>query len=539
MIKLLIVDDEYIIRNGIFTVGDWQSNGIKVIGLAENGEKALSIIEKEMPDIVLTDIVMPKMNGLELLKVINVQYPAIKTIVLSGYEEFQFAKSAIEQKVSGYLLKPAQIEIIMEVILKLKKEIETEREKLSADEILQEKLIKSLPLLRDQYLNNMLNLSANQIQNPSLQFEYLGISLEPEYISVIVMEYDQKITDMKNDTIESYYTKNLEVIEVCKEVISQEYKCCVFNDTKGRIVAVLNYNPLQNIKDNLQYMMGRARRIQFELEGKFENNNLSVGISGFKKSIREISEAYKEGISALEYKFFMGYNSIIYIGDMKDMSKENFELTKQLEHELLTSIRTGNLTKTDDLLNIFFTQFKNERKIDPTLIYDETLFLLNNLFHMIKERDLSDKIRNWDAHIKIIKDLRLKESGTILELEKHVKGAVSSIIDCITEDRTLRNKSLVDNAKQYICDHMDKDISLITVADAVHVSPNYLSFLFKDEGNITFKEYVIQVKMEKAMELMENTHYNLNQIAQSLGYSDGRYFSQIYKKYLGKTLHNY
>ncbi|MBC8035190.1 MAG: response regulator, partial [Chitinophagaceae bacterium] len=187
---MLIVDDEELIRNGIFQTGHWQQHEIEVIGLASDGIHALEFIREIKPDIVLTDIVMPNMDGIQLIKTLKEQYPEIKVIILSGFDEFQYAKSAIEYKVHHYLLKPAKIEVILDEVLKLKNQIQREQEKVSRDELVRKKLKESFPLLREQFLNRLVQGKTEVPENIASNFKYLEIDLSLSRLCVMVLQID-------------------------------------------------------------------------------------------------------------------------------------------------------------------------------------------------------------------------------------------------------------------------------------------------------------------------------------------------------------
>ena len=156
MVKMMVVEDEKILRDGICRVGNWDVLEVEICAVAGNGKEALQMIEENRPDIILTDVVMPVMDGIEFARQVYERYPEIRILFLSGHEEFEYVKKAMEYKACNYLLKPAKIEKIEEVVSEIKDEIVKSREKAMEEERLRRKLEQSMPILREHYMNQLL-----------------------------------------------------------------------------------------------------------------------------------------------------------------------------------------------------------------------------------------------------------------------------------------------------------------------------------------------------------------------------------------------
>ena len=527
VIKMMIVEDETILREGIRRVGDWESCGVEICGLAGNGIEALQQIEECRPDVILTDVVMPVMDGIALTKQVHEQYPDIRVIILSGHEEFQYVQSALEYKASGYLLKPAQIEKIMEAVAEVREEILKERKRLDAEKELQEKLRQSIPVLREHYMNRLISGIEDEEKVMQDQFEFLKIGLLKENLAVFVCENDEE-----NEEKDYSGIANLQLSEVCKEVIGSEYRCCVFTDIKDRIVVIINYPMEITQKDALIYLEGKATRIQNEMEERW-GKAVSIGIGRFIKNIRHLTKAYKEAEYALSYRFFMGRKSIIYIGDIeREDDGERFYL-EQTESELATCIKTGDIEGTGKQTEQYFQLLKQCFSREPDFIYEEIMVFISNLIRSLRGKEAEGGKSLIKGAECLLKDLRKGSYATLAELQEKVGIVLLDMAGIINNDRLMRSEGLIDKAKKYVQENLSGNISLIAVADHVYVSPNYLSFLFKENGE-NFKDYVLRVKMQKAEEMMQSEKYNLSQIAAALGYKDGRYLSQVYKKYKGE-----
>ena len=522
--KMLVVEDEKILREGICKVGNWEEHDIKIIGTAENGQTALQQIQREKPDIILTDVVMPVMDGIELTRNVYEQYADIRVILLSGHEEFEYVKKAMEYHACDYLLKPARMEKLLEVVLRVKEEILMERKKKADEEILKKKLEKSIPILREHFMNQLLNGRERDEKRIRQQMEYLGVAVDVENIAVMIAELDYK-----SEEEDMFRISQLQLRELCEEIVGNEYRCIVFDDLKDRIVIVLNYPADISRKDAVTYLQGKAERIQREMK-ELRDESVSFGIGRMINNILYLPKAYREAENALNFRFFMGNMSIVYIGDIaKDEHGEGLFYAQQ--EDLLLCIKIGDGMGTDKELRKYFGTLENHASKGQDFIIETIKMFLTYLLIFLKE-DGSGVENDFFAQLEeLIADMgRRMKLSTLQELEEKVSKVLLDIADKINNNRILRNEGIIEKAEKYVKQNMSGDVSLITVADAVFVSPNYLSFLFKEHGE-NFKDYVVRIKMERATELMKTEQYNLNQIAQELGYRDGRYFSKVYRKY--------
>lgn len=522
--KMLVVEDEKILREGICKVGNWEAYDIQIIGAAENGQAALQEIQKERPDIILTDVVMPVMDGIELMRNVYERYPDIRMILLSGHEEFEYVKKAMEYRACDYLLKPARMEKLLEVVLRVKEEIQAERKKKADEEILKKKLEKSIPILRGHFMNQLLNGREHDEKRIRQQLDFLGVAIDTENIAVLLGELDHKPEEE-----DMFRISQLQLRELCGEIIGNEYQCIVFDDLKDRVVIVLNYSPALSRKDVVTYLQGKAERIQREMK-ELRDESVSFGIGRMIKNILYLPKAYREAENALNFRFFMGNMSTVYIGDMAKEEQGESTLFMQQE-DLLLCIKVGDGSGTEKELRKYFESLGDHVSRGQDFMIETIKIFLTYLLIFLKGDGLGLENGLFSELEGLISDMgKRKNFATLQELERKAGRILLDITDKINNNRILRNEGIIEKAEKYVKQNLSGDVSLIAVADAVFVSPNYLSFLFKEHGE-NFKDFVVRIKMERAAELLKTEKYNLNQIAQELGYKDGRYFSKVYKKY--------
>lgn len=526
MIKLMVVEDEKILCEGICRVGNWEALGVEICGTAENGKEALQKIQENKPDIILTDVVMPVMDGIALAGKVYEQHPEIRLVFLSGHEEFEYVRQAMEYRACHYLLKPAKIEKIEEVVAELRDDILKEREKAQEEARLHKKLEQSMPILREHYMNQLLLGTESDEERILHQFAFLNIPLQSRYTAVMICQPDHDLAGGR--TAEKLILLQLQ--EICQAVAGRDYETVVFTDLKDRTVIAVNVPQAGWAKSVLPDLQEKASRIQMEAETRM-NLSVSLGIGRMSYSISDLARAYREAEYALGYRFFMGNRSVIYIGDVEKDDDRNIISLEQQEEELITCIKAGDLAGVELWSTRYFESMARCAVGGQSFVYEEM-----NMFIGLLLRELRGKVLEGEQDfLTELENLReaLRNRGNhavLTEWQEQISAVLQSIAKKIRQNRTLRNEGLIEKAKKYICQNLSGDVSLITVADMVYVSPNYLSFLFRESGE-NFKDYVVKTKMQRATEMMQNSSYSLGQIAAALGYRDGRYFSQVYKKY--------
>lgn len=536
MIKMIIVDDEEMIRQGIRMTGDWEARGIEVVGLAGNGEEALSMIEELRPDIVLSDVVMPYMTGLELCKEVAEHYPDVRMILLSGYDEFEYVKTALEYKAFNYLLKPARIEAIVEKVLQLKEEIERDRARRLNEDDMRRKLEESLPVWREQMLNRLIDGTLTPDLPLADWFRELGIALHEERLILMVLRVGGPKEGGAAETNALY--RQLLCREACVRAFPEKESFHLFEDRTGCLVILFNGTPECSNSAMLRDALERGADILACLD-KYAGYGGSIGIGRLPVLPRKLHLAYKEAAEALEHEFYMGSGNVIYIGDVEKGADTDVRYPEELDQEILRCIRIGNYNGASEAVEAFFCGILGDvgSKHQPDRLMDPVLHLLGSLSRIFAGRDTTfgPKADPELSAKHLLSAVVNKNISTLPELRAFVLMTVKKMTDLINADKMHHHVNIIENAKAFIVDNCHKDVSLQHVAEAVHISPNYLSWLFKEESGMNFKDYVTRVRMEKSLELLASSKQTLSQIADAVGYSDGRYFSKVFRKVFGKS----
>lgn len=532
MYKLILVDDEEEERKGIINKIEWDKYGFEIVGEAENGIEALEIAERVEPDIVITDIRMPFMDGLTLCSKIRNMHPNTKIIILTGFDQFEYAQKAIKFDVIEYILKPVSSRELLEVLIKVKKKMDDEIAQKKDIEILKEYYNKSFPVLRHTFLCSLVTkkirkdeilekLDTYDIKIMGKIFAVALISINFNKIEDAYSLSDIRENDIKfNENIE--YVK-LGVLNVCEEIV-EKYEIGISFMNEDFIVLILS-----NTDDNNDIFMSRILLILEEIRQsikKFYNISCTIGIGSLFKEIDFISNAYKSAASAVSYGSIIDDN-IIYIEDVEPQTLQEAIFDQFKEKKLSNSIKFGTKNEMVEIIEGLFKEI-----VDSKMSYKNyhifLIGIINTILKVIQDLHIDlDNIfdDNYDMFYEILK---IKE---IKEVELRLIDICLKIKSKIVKERQNSYKQIVQASIKYINENYnDSELSVEKVCKILHVSPAYFSTIFKKETKCTFVNYLTNIRMEVAKELLRTTDYKTLEIARRVGYSEPNYFSYCFKK---------
>lgn len=531
MYKIIIVDDEEEVRKGIVNKINWQDIGFEIVGEAENGIEALEIAERTIPDVVITDIKMPFLDGMSLSKQLRSEFPTINIVILTGFDEFEYAQKAININVFEYVLKPISSKELIKVLLRVKEKIDYEAEQMKNLKDLKEHYLNSLPILREKFL---VSLITNGIEKCDIiqKSKYYSIDIQGIGYIVSIISLDNNAFN-KSDNIEDRYKiwekKELlryQVLAICNEIVSKNNIGLLFlNNEEIIIISIL--------KKNESDLIGRTftclEEIRQTIE-KFLKFTVTIGIGTLCDSVESLYISYQNAISAIDYRMIVGNNKIIYIEDIEPQCIDKVLFDERMGRELTTCIKVGTKDEINNTLdNLFKVLFDSKVSIKDCQIY--LLEMLTTILKAAKESNVDlenifGKSYNLFLELDSLKDM--------LEVKKWMVNICEKIISYILKDRQSICNILVDKAKSLVLEHYsDSDISINSVCDLLHISQTYFSFIFKRETKITFVNFLTGVRMNAAKELIRSTNMKSFEISEAVGYSEPNYFSYCFKKNFG------
>lgn len=524
MYKVLIVDDELSIRKGISISNPWNEWGFEVIGLAANGLEAISMIEKEKPHIVLSDIRMPKMDGIELMQYLNKNYPEIKIIILSGYNDFEYLNMSIKNSVMEYLLKPTDVDEFEILFRRMKQVLDEEQQKKEDyknlveqyEESREYRYIKQIDLLLKGYLEE--EEECKLIQELE---EVFGICFEHYAVMLCVIDDKQQYIGK-----ERYLLKE-KIVNLYNEQLEQTYQARFFLNTQEKIVGIIgSKNSFAE-----EFLLDLAKFLQKSVKETL-NISISIGISKSYDQTDYLPQCYEQVRSSMRQKFL---NEESHIVKYSDLNAEEFDyLSITFERELLERyLLLNNTTAIEEELHQVFLRFKDriikesdyiERMCLELLFYlsrwcmkyqvrlEQTMQKIGVTYHNIYELESLSEKEHFLYEI-------LSELGKELEETKNQNRKSNSVANLV--------KEIID--KEYMCNN----ISLDYVADKVRKNSAYISKVFKNEIGYNFSDYLTKKRLQCSKELLKDFTVKIYEVAEAVGYTDASNFIKVFRKNYG------
>lgn len=520
LLKILIVDDEKYFRKALQMVINWEELGYTVCGEAENGIEALEKIQGLLPDIILTDINMNKMDGLTFIDNLKQIKPNIKIIVISGYDQFDYAKRALSLGVYNYIVKPVNNDEITQTLIDLKSIIQKERNIHEKIEDFKKTIEINNKILKLHYTNKLLfgNIPHDITQMQKKICEYdMDIGIQP-YI-VIVIEIDDSYIEkwsLSDKKLWTYATEN-----IVKEILSEKYPCEILVEDTSVIYAILSnvrqyeelYNLLKNIcsfiYENLHY-------------------SITIAIGELKTKLTQINNSFNEAIFAINNKNIIGENTVICYVDAR--SKEMLNVFSRIysKSELIMQMRIGDIEQCNRILDSIYADVI-ERKISKRLIYVTLLEVLSVCFEYCSENSEEISIDSIEAYNQSFN--KIMSIDNVSEMFFETKKIVEELVLKMKTQEHDKVSKIVKKAIDYVIKNFQNTLlSIDLIADNTYTSYGYLCYLFKKDMGKTLNNFITEYRMEKAKILLLQKDKSVSQVAFEVGFSNPNYFSKLFKK---------
>jgi len=509
--KLLIADDEMQIRTGLEQGIDWPSLGIDEVYTAQNGVEAIELCRKYEPEIILTDIRMPGIDGLELSRRIIKHYAPVKIIILSGYSDFDYAREALKIGVMDYLLKPIKIEELIQKVKEAREDILTYREenknKKDYTRLSQSKQIEAF------------------IQGQTAESEGIIYSLraytELSLKSMIVYslcELDNKQKD--------YCEQSIIYIDAYLERVLPELDAAILYTKGGQIGFVMEVSSGKVRYEKIHLLKQKLIELNKLVYNQFENTvSLAMSQEGECKQIPFLHSQCEKG---LKHRMYRGEKSFILYEELED--SEPMHYVKTDEQMLKEYIKIYSYEESMVYIKNEFERLKQMKVISSDLVKGISIELKNILLRTILESGIHVEQLLGD-NIKLLSNI--PEYTTIEGYYKWVENLYYLILIGITRSGGEKHNHVIREALYFIGKNYNGNITVERVAQCVDKSKNYFSYLFKKEIGMSFIEYLNKVRIEKAKELLDTTSCMTYEISELVGYSDYKYFSSVFKKLQG------
>ena len=533
--RIILVDDEEEVRKSIIRKIDWTAVGFTVVGDAENGEDALEKIENLEPDVVLTDIRMPYMDGLTLAERIRQKYPSMKIVIFSGYDDFEYAKQAIKLNVTEYILKPVNVEELTAILKRIKTNLDEEIEQKRNVNLLRENYKRSLPILREQFLKDLISRPMDGETVQTLLREYdIPLAGAKKWIAIAVeLELELELTQ-EEAPLPLHEEKNLipiSVMQILSENLKPSYRFSLLSfsgsaDAKIAGIAAVDENNSQTELINILGDICKEIRKTLKVP-------VTIGIGHSAQKLENISRSFQSALDALGYRSVVGTGSTIYINDVEPGIGGKLQFGSEEESALIQAIKFGPEEKIRETVRGIVDRM-NEARVHARQQQAYILSVANCMIQLIQQYDLNmEEIFAEDPlgpdPFTVIQSMLNREN-----FSRWLYQTALKINNALSRERDYAAGQVIEKAKQYIMDnYQDPGLSVEQICRYLHMSPAYFSTMFKKATGQTYIAYLTEVRLNKAVELLNMTDEKTYVIASQVGYQEQNYFSYVFKKRFG------
>lgn len=511
MIKIMIVDDVPIFLEYLRGVIEWERYGFEICAQASNGKEAFEKIEQCYPDVIITDITMPYMDGLEFSEKVMSTYPDISIILLTGNSEFEYARKALKIGVCDYIVKPFEKEELILSLLKLQDNMERTLESLEtySDEAQE---------LKEKFLRNSILGSKDEEEQWKNDLESVGISFPTNYylLGCICFKKDEKTN------FEKFLNWEKILISMLKNAVRTNGRSCeVFKDFQNDIVFVMNFEDEKAFKEYKAYEFEDFP----EIIERHVGVECQIGISDYCHSLRELKSEYYRIQTILGEALDDKVIKMFQKKEKRGMSASFYE------PRFLTELNEALINREKEAFADFWKQeWKCVYRIGNNNFEMQLISILFGMLFtdIVNSGNCIENVYGEDfrPHVEIysVQESEKRESRLYFYFEKW--------LDVVTEKKFTASEIVAERARQYILDHyMEGDLNITKISRELLINQTYLRRMFKDETGMTLWEFLTEYRMQKAKQLLLHTDHGINKIAEMVGYNDVGYFGKCFKKY--------
>lgn len=530
MIKVLLVEDEILVRVGIKSIVDWEEHGYTVIGEASNGAEALEKIQDNVPDLVMTDLVMGTMNGFELIKVLRQDYPAIRIIVLSCHNDFQNVKEAMRLGASDYLFK---LTIMPDELIRTLDMVSNQMGivKLAVSSATDQIIHQNLSTIKSKVIHAAIEKSYVSAVECNKELKQLGVKvdLELDYILVYISADEFYLANV-NSRIKERELLKFSMLNFIAEAFERIESSEVFEYDGGDCLVIINTEGVEHEAILETFSMLR------EYMQRYLGISVSGGISLNHRGIRDLQQAYQEAITALEVRFYSGGGSIYdYREGLDILTDGGIDLPENLNCGLLDNwLEQIAIDKVKTFLTEYFDFMESCQRVSRHRVRNRLLEVLVPFLTAARKRGVDLEEMRYEGGFTPQQVISKYESLKLIRTW-FMQFADDFMEECRKKGQS-RGRAEIIKVKDYVRNHLSSSaIGVSTAAVLVNMSESYFSHLFKKETGSSFVDYVNSMRIEKAKELLLQTDMKIFEIASRVGVENTNYFSMLFKKLTGTS----
>ncbi|KUO67808.1 MAG: hypothetical protein APF77_12240 [Clostridia bacterium BRH_c25] len=526
MYKVLIVDDEVLVRVGLKTTIDWEANGFTVVAEASNGEQGYEQYKKHMPDVIITDIKMPKRDGLWLVEEVRKENHYVKILVLTVYDEFSYARKALKVGADDYILKSeVEDEELIAVMKSIKKKIDAD----TRTKHIQDKEIMNVNAIKRSILTDMIKSNFNIDDNLLERCRSIGFPMENSRFAFAGISIGNDIHENEAEPNPLKQTDNA-ILNILFDLFAERSVEYIHTHQKEGYKFLLSSDILAG--NELNRMLTSA----INAARQYFDCSLNIVYTNAFDDIKKTFAVYKEFIDKEQILFYKsGIKFFITNIDSVNFAEPNvFDLKRQYNKQFIEAIGQENKDRTKKLIHEVSSYF-DQNSVNPKIVRIFYSNLMGDIFSnygLILENDL--ELKNHEYYHYQIENSDHQQSIMHLFI-----AFTEKTINEIRKTRYTNSKVLINRAINHIQYHYDEKISLDDVARELHISKHYLANAFKKATGENMSLYINKLRIEKAKRLLLKSDGKIKEIFDEVGYSNQQYFSKVFKKITGMTIMEY
>jgi two-component system response regulator YesN len=529
MLKLIVVEDNLMTLNYLKQSIAWGDHGIQLVGTYSNGQRALEGIEENHPDIILTDIRMPGMDGLQLTETVKKRWSHITIIILTAYDHFEYSQRALKAGACDYILKPLDDDELFRVIHDVRETIMEFKKKQAQDELLLRQIDQSIHLLQQDFFVKLITGYFDQSEYFEDILHFLKLSFPdcPYLIAVFVIDDLNHLTGLNARQKQGLLFQLKEYIEV-QIPIDSFIHVFFYHDQ----LVMLKHFTDGDIDLRAFTLFCSNVNSKFRQDHEY---TVSTGISYDHRSLRYAKLAYDEASSSLDHRFFIGKGCIIFKGDLVDDSaRPIIPIVDEMKIRALTI--SGNVIELAEQLE----RMKDHLQQNGSSVEKIKSLMLSILFqclHQYREFGLMQDDDKFELNEQEI--LNILHCETFNEVFTIFHEKMMQISKRVMDSRQSRSNSIIHQAVSYVSNHYDQELSIEKIAKHVGLNDSYFSHLFKKVHGISFTHFITKIRIEKSLFFLKNPDIKISDISELVGIQNPRYFAQLFKKQIGITPSEY
>ncbi|QGQ97596.1 response regulator [Paenibacillus psychroresistens] len=527
MLTILIVDDNLLDLNGVSEHIDWDHLGIKVVGVAADGSEGYQKAMELKPDIILTDVDMPILDGLKMANMIQKNVTNTKFVFMSCFDDFNYIKEAMDLDAFRYVLKPIKLDELTAVIIKIKRVIELELNKDRVQEKLQQQLQVSLPVLQEQFFRDLLYGKWSLESEANEQLISHGIENIHGQYSVAFIEIDSYELAYSHYSKEQKYAIIRKTIDYLAEILPQNVTPYLSNHGYHCIVIVLATN-VNNSPDLMELL--NSCKAELNEKMKFQ---VTIGISHSSDRLTHITELFYQAEYAVKNKFYGSGNCIIAASEMPVIDQILEYDLQAIKKELQLMMENG---RPEDAMRFIESHYGKNKHFIESHVKSFTVSIVNTLQMILLEKNVNleevfgEKFILWD---------KLYQFETADQIKQWLQDLMKDVIKHSNNLENNRHKKVVEDIKKYIEENFNTVESVEQIAKTFYFSARYANHIFKQSTGKTIFDFLIASRVEAAQTLLLEPNAKVYDVSEKVGYLNNSYFCSLFKQNTGLTPKQY